>query len=126
MYRTAVATSGSSTARTSDDCRANIPCGATWTVLLLSFLILARYFLREVQLGQINAVITALLMGMTVLVARDDEAARPSSGSQIAAGLLWGFAAALKPYAVIFLPYFVLKRKWRTLAAGAGVIADDQ
>jgi hypothetical protein len=60
---------------------------------------------------------------MTVLVARDDEAARPSSGRQIAAGLLWGFAAALKPYAVIFLPYFVLKRKWRTLAAGAGVIA---
>ena len=95
----------------------------SWTVLLLSFLILARYFLREVQLGQINAVITALLMGMTVLVARDDEAARPSSGRQIAAGLLWGFAAALKPYAVIFLPYFVLKRKWRTLAAGAGVIA---
>ena len=96
---------------------------ASWTVILLSFLVLAKDFLREVQLGQINAVITALLMGMTVLIVRDDEAVRPSAGRQVPAGLLWGLAAALKPYAMIFLPYFVLKGKWRTLAAGAAVIA---
>ncbi len=96
---------------------------ASWTVVLLSFLALAKDFLREVQLGQINAIITALLMGMTVLIIRDDEADRPSAGRQAAAGLLWGLAAALKPYALIFLPYFALKGKWRTLVAGAALIA---
>jgi len=98
------------------------PGVVSWPALLASFLILAKFFLREIQLGQINAFITALLMGLTVLIVRDDQDARRSAGRQASAGLLWGLAMALKPYAVIFLPYFVLKRKWRTLAAGGAVI----
>jgi alpha-1,2-mannosyltransferase len=106
--------------------RATVASGSgarTRAIVLLSFLVLAKLFLREVQLGQINAVITALLMGMTALIVRDDNGASPSSARQISAGLLWGLAAALKPYALIFLPYFILKGKWRTLASGAAVIA---
>ena len=86
-------------------------------VVLLSFLVLAKFFLREIQLGQINAIIAALLMGSTLLLVRDEDD-RPAT-----AGLLWGLATALKPYAVIFLPYFVLKGKWKSLAAGLAVIA---
>ena len=89
--------------------------------ILLSALILAKFFLREIQLGQINALITALLLGMALLLVRDDEA--PSPRRRTAAGLLWGLATALKPYALIFLPYLVLKRKWRALAWGGAVLA---
>jgi hypothetical protein len=38
------------------------------------------------------------------------------------AGLLWGLATALKPYALIFLPYFLLKKKWKTVLSGLGFL----
>jgi hypothetical protein len=38
------------------------------------------------------------------------------------AGILWGLATALKPYALIFLPYFLLKRRWNILWAGLLVL----
>jgi hypothetical protein len=89
--------------------------------VILASLILAKFFLREIQLGQINALITAFLMGMVLLLVRDDDA--PSSRRRTAAGILWGLATALKPYAVIFVPYLVLKRKWRALAWGGATLA---
>jgi alpha-1,2-mannosyltransferase len=89
--------------------------------VVLAALILAKFFLREIQLGQINALIAALLMGMALLLVRDDEA--PLSPRRTGAGILWGLATALKPYALIFLPYLVLKRKWRALAWGGAVLA---
>lgn len=79
-------------------------------------LILAKYFLREVQLGQINALITFLLLLVAWVLSRPtSETSRLQEG---AAGLLWGLATALKPYAVIFLPYLVLKKKWRVFVPG--------
>ena len=80
-------------------------------------LILARYFLREIQLGQINAVITLLLLMMTYLLVSEDESSQPWSSPS--AGILWGLATALKPYAFIFFPYFFLKKKWKCLASGS-------
>jgi hypothetical protein len=80
---------------------------------LLAGLVLAKFLLREIQLGQINAIITALLMLMVFNLERDDT--KRSPGRTVAAGLLWGLATAMKPYAVIFLPYFVLKRRWNVL-----------
>ena len=47
----------------------------------------------------------------------------PSPAAEARAGILWGCATALKPYAVIFLPYFILRRKLRPLVAGLIVIA---
>jgi hypothetical protein len=88
---------------------------------LISFLVLAKYFLREFQLGQINAVITAILMGMTWSMVKDEDI--PSATSERTAGLFWGLASALKPYALIFLPYFLWKKKWRVLAPGMMVLA---
>jgi hypothetical protein len=88
---------------------------------LISFFILAKYFLRELQLGQINAVITAILMGMTWSLVKDEDA--PSATGERTAGLFWGLASALKPYALIFLPYFLWKKKWRVLAPGMIVLA---
>ncbi len=93
---------------------------ASW-LAWVPLLVLGRYFLRELQLGQINALITFLLLVMTSLLVTAEEKVAPWGERE--AGLLWGFSTALKPYALIFLPYFLLKRKWRTLAWGLAALA---
>jgi hypothetical protein len=85
---------------------------------LLTFLILARYFLRELQLGQINALITFLLLLMIWQLVQDREVER----QKLSSGIFWGLATALKPYAVIFLPYFVLRKKGLALVSGVAVL----
>ena len=84
-------------------------------------LILAKCFLRELSLGQINALITALMLGMVLIVVR--SGGRPPAWRGGAAGGLWGVSTALKPYAAIFLPYWVLRGKWRALGAGFTALA---
>jgi len=85
----------------------------------LTFLIMGRYFLRELQLGQINALITLILLLMIQGMEEND----PRPGRKfVYPGAFWGLATALKPYAAVFLPYFVLKRKWRSLAVGLAVL----
>lgn len=84
-------------------------------------LIFAKYFLRELYLGQINAVITALLLGMVLALVR--SGGRPSPRLEGTAGGLWGVSTALKPYSAIFLPYWVLRRKWRAFGTGLSALA---
>ncbi len=86
-----------------------------WT-LFLPFLILARYFFREIELGQINAFITALLLIMTVVLIRSEK--KHSGKLEAASGILWGIAVVLKPYALIFFPYFILRKKIIPLISG--------
>ena len=83
---------------------------------LFAGLVLARYFLRELQLGQINALITFLLLATIWLLA---GSSRPPAGA--AGGALVGLATALKPYAAVFFPYLAVRKKWLTLAAGLAV-----
>lgn len=83
---------------------------------LIAGLILARYFFREFQLGQINALITFLLIVTIWLLT---GSARSSTGA--ASGALVGLATALKPYAAVFFPYFAVRKKWLPLAAGLAV-----
>jgi len=90
--------------------------GTGW-LAALPFLVLGRYFFREIQLGQINALLTFLLLVMTGLLVTAEKKRSPRS--EMWAGLFWGLAVALKPYALIFLPYLVLKRKARPLVSGA-------
>jgi hypothetical protein len=90
----------------------------SFTIGLLSFLILARYFLRELQLGQINALITFLLLMMAWMLVQENGLQRRQVGS----GLFWGLATALKPYSAIFFPYFVLRKKGLALASGIIVL----
>lgn len=84
---------------------------------LFPLLILARYFLRELQLGQINSFISMLLVLMTwTLISEEKKSV--ASHSACWGGAIWGLASALKPYALIFLPYFILKKKWKSLLSG--------
>ena len=89
------------------------PALVAWT-----FLVLAQYLLREIDLGQINLIILCLLLlAVHGMLARDDAARATGVGSA------WASATTLKPYALVFLPYCVLTGRWRTLAAGLGALA---
>jgi alpha-1,2-mannosyltransferase len=88
--------------------------------VILAAAVMAKFFLRELQLGQINAIITVLLLLMAVELHKGPGS--PSRAPDVRAGVFWGLATALKPYAVIFLPYLVLRKKLRPLFAGLAVI----
>ncbi len=88
---------------------------------LLPPLVLAKFFLREIQLGQINSIVTLILIVMTWMIAEDKNKSRIRN--ETLSGLSWGLAIALKPYALIFFPYFLLKKKWRSLAYACGLLA---
>jgi hypothetical protein len=84
-------------------------------------LILGKFFLRELHLGQINALVTVILLFMIWFLIPEKKAL--PSHRETYAGLLWGLATALKPYALIFLPYFLLKKKWKTILSGLGFLS---
>ena len=87
----------------------------------VTFLILAKYFAREIDLGQINMLISVLLLLMMGLLIKAQHT--ESEKTELYAGVFWGMASTLKPYGLIFLPYFLLTGKWRALAGGIATIA---
>ena len=89
-------------------------------LLVFTPLILAKFFLREIQLGQVNAVVGMVLLFMVWFLVSEKE--RKRSLNDVYAGALWGLALSLKPHSLIFLPYFILKKKWKSLLSGLGVL----
>lgn len=86
---------------------------AKFSLSILATLILAKFFLRELQLGQINAFITfLLLLAIQVVLSAENLS---SSAKERGSGLFLGLAIALKPYSSIFIPYFLIKKKWHVL-----------
>jgi hypothetical protein len=80
---------------------------------LLTFLILAKFLGREIQLGQVNFLIIGLLAGaLFFLLGRKD----------LLAGLLWGASLFFKPYAFVFFPYFLLKKRVTVVLGGGAVL----
>ena len=86
----------------------------------LTFLVLAKYLFREIDLGNINLIITVLLLAMISLLRRPDDGQAP--GRELIAGVLWGAATTLKPYGLAFLPYLLVTRRWRAVGAGLGFL----
>lgn len=67
---------------------------------------------REVELGQLNLFILFSLTLMLSLLLEKKEAV---------AGLLWAPSMFFKPYALVFLPYFLIKKKLTAAALGLSV-----
>ncbi|MGD9344634.1 MAG: glycosyltransferase family 87 protein [Candidatus Aminicenantes bacterium] len=89
-------------------------------LMVITPLVLIKYFMREIDLGQINTLVTLILL---IMIWHLDRYTKDKSQFEnIYAGFLWGLAIALKPYALIFLPYFLLKGKWKTLLSGMGTL----
>jgi len=81
-----------------------------WLVVLF----LGKHFAREIGLGQSN-----VLMAVLVLAA----IAAQRAGRAGASGALLAAATIVKPYAIVFVPWLIVRRRWRALGAFAGVIA---
>lgn len=76
---------------------------------LLPPLILIKFFFRELDLGQINSLVTLVLLLMIWAL---------SASKDLWAGVLWGLSVALKPYSLIFFPYLLVKKKFKSLWIG--------
>jgi hypothetical protein len=76
----------------------------SWTLVILTIGAMAKFYARELNLGQANALMAALtLFALSLLI----------YGREIAAGVVMALAVVVKPYAIIFLPYLVLRRRLR-------------
>jgi hypothetical protein len=79
----------------------------------LTILAMGKFYVREVGLGQTN-----LLLAVFVLTAL----ACWMRGRDVAAGALLAAAAVVKPYAVLFLPYLIARRKWNGAVSFVAVL----
>jgi hypothetical protein len=85
-----------------------------WTLALITFVLMAKFYGHELVLGQVNGLFAVMVSAGVQLVA---------SGRPVAAGLLFALALIIKPYAVLFLPWLAAGRAMRALAvAAAGLL----
>jgi hypothetical protein len=82
-------------------------------VLIFSFLVLVKFFGREIELGQVNIFIFFLLVMMLRALLKKND---------VKGGLFWGFSLIFKPYGLVFLPYFILKKRFKLIASGLGTV----
>ena len=82
-------------------------------VIIFSLLVLVKFFGREIELGQINIFICFLLIMMIRAVLGKND---------LEAGLILGFSLFFKPYGLVFLPYFILKKRLKLVASGLGMV----
>jgi len=82
-------------------------------ILLPAALVLLKFLGRELELGQVNLLIIFLLMAMILTLHQRKDAG---------AGALWGMSLFFKPYALVFLPYVILRKRTKFLGAGAVVV----
>ena len=74
----------------------------------LTILAMGKFYVREVGLGQTNLLLAVLVLTALACWMR---------GRDVAAGALLAAAAVVKPYAILFLPYLVARRKWNGAAS---------
>jgi hypothetical protein len=79
----------------------------------LTILAMGKFYVREVGLGQTNLLLAVLVLTALACWIR---------GRDVAAGALLATAAVVKPYAVLFLPYLVARRKWNGAASFVAVL----
>jgi len=85
-----------------------------WFVIGFGLLTLAKCIGREIELGQVNIFIIFILILMLLTWIKKRE---------FASGVLWGISIFFKPYALVFLPYFLLKKRFKIVASGVAVLA---
>jgi hypothetical protein len=79
----------------------------------LTVLAMGKFYVREVGLGQSNLLLAVLVLAAVACWYR---------GREIAAGALLAAATIVKPYAILFLPYLVARRKWNGVAGFTAVM----
>ena len=97
---------------------ASLVAAPSSSVVIVAVLILAKYLLHELRLGQINTLI--LLLNIVAI-----RALVRTPPAQASAGIATGLATAIKPYAALTVAYLLVKRQWRAfgLAIATMVLA---
>lgn len=80
-------------------------------LLALTFVAMAKFYAHEMVLGQVNLLFATLATLALVWLRR---------GREGAAGLVFALTVAVKPYAIIFLPWLATRRRHAALAVMAG------
>jgi alpha-1,2-mannosyltransferase len=83
-------------------------------LLTFAIVLMAKFYARELLLGQANLLLGALLLAALVAV---------QIGQPVTAGALVGMAVFVKPYALILVPWLLVARGWRPAAVAAGIVA---
>lgn len=76
----------------------------------VTFVLLAKFYAHEIELGQVNIAMAALVVLALAQI---------RAGRELAAGLLIAAAIVLKPYAVLLLPWLVARRRLPSVAGAA-------
>jgi Glycosyltransferase family 87 len=84
------------------------------TLILITAVLMAKFYLHELLLGQTNLLLGVLLVAALLAVQR---------GRVLSAGALIGAAVFVKPYALILMPWLFVAKGWRATAMAASVVA---
>jgi alpha-1,2-mannosyltransferase len=85
-----------------------------WLLVTIALVAMLKFFGHEVVLGQMNALL-AVIVVLALLAIR--------GGREPAAGLLVALAVVVKPYAIIFLPWLMARRRRGAIAAAIAGLA---
>ncbi len=87
---------------------------STRILVAITFVLMAKFYLHELQLGQANLLLGALLVAALLAIQHDRAAT---------AGALVGAAVFVKPYALILVPWLMVMQGWRATATAVSVVA---
>jgi hypothetical protein len=82
----------------------------TWLLAMLTVVVMLKFYGHELVLGQMNVLFAVVSVGAIVALRKGHEAT---------AGTLVALAIVVKPYAVIFLPWLLARRRAAAVAAAA-------
>ena len=86
----------------------------SWVLVLVTFVVMAKFYAHEMVLGQIN-----ILFAVLVLLALSQLKA----GREGLAGLLLGGSILIKPYGIVFLPYLITRLRRASLVGLGSCLA---
>src|SRR4030095_16584365 len=84
------------------------------SLVLIAILLMAKFYVHELLLGQTNLLLGVLLVGALLAVQRDRA---------LGAGALVGAAVFVRPYALRLVPWLLVAKGWRAIAMAASVVA---
>ena len=87
---------------------------AAWLLATITVVLMAKFYARELVLGQVNAMFAAAVAGAVLAMRARRE--------WLGAGLIV-LAIVLKPYGVILVPWIVARRQWASIAGLATGLA---
>ncbi len=88
------------------------PRKPAWLLVTIALVAMLKFFGHEAVLGQVNALLAVIVVLALLAIRR---------GRETAAGLLVALAVVVKPYAVIFFPWLIARRRARRGAVAAAV-----